>query len=279
MGSHEGLEDGIVSLRFARRRFSTWSFMWFRPVVRVRCGRSVRHPIIYTQPSKSFRRAGCRVSDPVRQERKCGLTAANPARHPDIQGSVAGCSGEELGDPRLSSRWGRGGGEHCRGRTAADTGSCCAQASIPPPDAADNVGAVRWYHERTKHHLYRYAQGPGDLDWANQPDPFRTFAGSPIVPLPLVADRLPTTFADLYVPRGLPAADRPGHRRGAVRAALGLSAWKEYGGYAGRCGAIRPAATSTRPRATPSCHHCPASKAGVYHYVSRDHAWNARVQP
>ena len=31
------------------------------------------------------------------------------------------------------------------------------------------------YHERSKHRLERYARGPGRLDWANQPDPFRTF--------------------------------------------------------------------------------------------------------
>src|SRR6185503_2437440 len=32
---------------------------------------------------------------------------------------------------------------------------------------------VMRYHERTKHHFARFAPGPGQLDWANQPDPFR----------------------------------------------------------------------------------------------------------
>ncbi len=31
------------------------------------------------------------------------------------------------------------------------------------------------YHERSKHRLTRYAPGPGGLDWANQPDPFRYY--------------------------------------------------------------------------------------------------------
>src|SRR3954447_13097047 len=56
------------------------------------------------------------------------------------------------------------------------------------------------YHERTKHHLYRYARGPGHLDWATQPDPFRTFAGAPAVELPLLAHELSTLYGDLYVP-------------------------------------------------------------------------------
>src|SRR5207249_9267361 len=42
------------------------------------------------------------------------------------------------------------------------------------------------YHERTKHHLNRYARSAGYLDWATQPDPFRTYAGAARVELPLL---------------------------------------------------------------------------------------------
>src|SRR5690242_18039403 len=58
------------------------------------------------------------------------------------------------------------------------------------------------YHERTKHHPARFARGPGALDWASQPDPFRTFAGGPAVDLPLLADGLATPFDGLYEPAG-----------------------------------------------------------------------------
>ena len=47
---------------------------------------------------------------------------------------------------------------------------------------------VRDYHRRTKHMPGHYAPGPGYLDWANQPDPFRRFSGARIVDLPLVRD-------------------------------------------------------------------------------------------
>src|SRR3954454_22759390 len=55
-------------------------------------------------------------------------------------------------------------------------------------------------HERTKHHLDHYARGPGYLDWASQPNPFRTFAGAPALDLPRLADRLAAPAAELYRP-------------------------------------------------------------------------------
>ena len=83
------------------------------------------------------------------------------------------------------------------------------------------------YHERTKHHLHRYARGPGHLDWATQPDPFRRFPGAPAVELPLLARNLATLYGDLYVP-GAIAPRALGWDAVAVlfELALGLSAWK-----------------------------------------------------
>ena len=59
------------------------------------------------------------------------------------------------------------------------------------------------YHHRSKHRLDRYAPGPGRLDWANQPDPFRRYAGAAAIRLPLAANALPTRYAALR--RGAPA--------------------------------------------------------------------------
>src|SRR5882724_10175457 len=42
------------------------------------------------------------------------------------------------------------------------------------------------YHERTKHHFHRYARSAGFLDWANQPNPFRSYEGVTAVRLPLL---------------------------------------------------------------------------------------------
>ena len=54
------------------------------------------------------------------------------------------------------------------------------------PVSTDPVDRVIGYHVRTKHHFNRYARALGYLDWANQPNPFRRFEGSPLVQLPLL---------------------------------------------------------------------------------------------
>jgi SagB-type dehydrogenase family enzyme len=100
-------------------------------------------------------------------------------------------------------------------------------------DAAE-LEAVMRYHERTKHHFNRFAPGPGQLDWANQPDPFRRFAGAPLTRLPLLkADDEPRSpeYESLYAPGEVASVAM------SVRAlsrlleyALALSAWKQAGG-------------------------------------------------
>jgi hypothetical protein len=106
---------------------------------------------------------------------------------------------------------------------------------------ASELEAVMRYHERSKHHFNRYAVGPGELDWANQPDPFRRYAGAVLTRSPVLgADEEPVSPAyESLCARG---ADL--HVRGAVTGApvklrtlsrlleyaLALSAWKQAGG-------------------------------------------------
>src|SRR4051794_35736574 len=133
------------------------------------------------------------------------------------------------------------------------------------------------YHERTKHHLHRYARGPGHLDWATQPDPFRTYAGAPATDLPLLADALPVSYGELYVPgRVVPRRLDVNSLAILFELSLGLSAWKEYQGsrWALRC---NPSSGNLHPTegylVVPPC---PGLDAGVYHYVSRDHCLEHR---
>src|SRR5262249_59011329 len=84
---------------------------------------------------------------------------------------------------------------------------------------------------RSKHQLERYAPGPGYLDWATQPDPFRTYAGAARLELPLVADRLATRFND--VRRGASRAAAPLDRDSIatlLELSLAVSAWKSHRG-------------------------------------------------
>src|SRR2546428_5257529 len=92
------------------------------------------------------------------------------------------------------------------------------------------------YHERTKHHFNRFAPGPGGLDWANQPDPFRRYAEAPLTRLPILKaeeEPLSPRYDSLYSPgavASVPVSVRALSR--LLEYALALSAWKQAGGYA-----------------------------------------------
>lgn len=150
----------------------------------------------------------------------------------------------------------------------------------PESGLADSLAQVLRYHEASKHHLDRYAPGPGGLDWANQPDPFRTYAGVERMDLPLAADRLATPFE--AVRRGERPAASPLNRDSLgllFELSLGLSAWKCYGPsrWALRC---NPSSGNLHPtEGYLVCGELPGIARGVYHYVSRDHALERRGIP
>ncbi len=104
-------------------------------------------------------------------------------------------------------------------------------ASPAAQSAAGQLVAVRAYHRRTKHRPGRFAPGPGHLDWANQPDPFRRFAGARFVRLPLVQDPEPAAFNALIWPGAVPPRPVNLDSLGLfLELSLGLTAWKEFQG-------------------------------------------------
>ncbi|CAN6927651.1 unnamed protein product [Brassica oleracea] len=50
-------------------------------------------------------------------------------------------------------------------------------------DEQEKLRQVLKYHNQTKHSFTNYARGPRGLDWANQPNPFRRYLSSPLLPL------------------------------------------------------------------------------------------------
>ncbi|WP_240905996.1 hypothetical protein [Thiorhodococcus mannitoliphagus] len=85
------------------------------------------------------------------------------------------------------------------------------------------------YHFDSKHRPERYAPGPGGLDWATQPEPFRSFEGAPRIQLPL-AEPGGLTFADVRAGnRPAAAAVDLAHLGALLELSMGLSAWKAYG--------------------------------------------------
>jgi SagB-type dehydrogenase family enzyme len=138
---------------------------------------------------------------------------------------------------------------------------------------------IERYHEESKHRLNRYAPGPGGLDWANQPNPFREFVGAPRTPLSLAADSLATRYNDVRGGRLPPARAFDLESVSILFAlALGLSAWKAYGSnrWALRC---NPSSGNLHPtEGYLVCPEIPGLAAGVHHYVSRDHVLEHRAE-
>jgi SagB-type dehydrogenase family enzyme len=138
------------------------------------------------------------------------------------------------------------------------------------------------YHERTKHHFARFAPGPGELDWANQPDPFRRFDGAPLTRLPLLApdDELGSPGYDaLYQPHTVASA--PADLRSLSRLlehALALSAWKEAYGtrWALR---VNPSSGNLHPTEGYVLVGAIAGlgEPGLFHYAPREHALERRA--
>jgi SagB-type dehydrogenase family enzyme len=94
----------------------------------------------------------------------------------------------------------------------------------------EKLRIVRGYHERTKHRPDRYAASPGFMDWANQPNPFRTFSGAEQIDLPHPPLRKTPTYDSLFSRKSVAAeldADLVGR---LFYHSLALSAWKQAPG-------------------------------------------------
>ena len=150
-------------------------------------------------------------------------------------------------------------------------------------DITTTLEVVMRYHEQTKHHFNRYARAPGTLDWANQPVPFRRYAGAALTRLPILnADEEPLapSYQKLYCSGAVASA--PVTIRTLSRLfeyALALSAWKQAGGtrWALRSnpssGNLHPTEGYLLIGALPEF----ASTPGLFHYAPREHGLERRA--
>jgi len=179
--------------------------------------------------------------------------------------------------------------------------------------ARDPLGMVMRYHQETKHHFSRFARSLGYLDWANQPDPFRRYEGSPVFALPLLkpADAPASPlYEDLYRP-GAIASVSPSVRSVSrlLECSLAISAWKQAGevrwalrsnpssgnlhpteGYLLIDDVAGPSAGPSQGRMRPSGAGAQATGGlipsagpsspgpGLYHYAVKEHALELRAQ-
>jgi len=143
---------------------------------------------------------------------------------------------------------------------------------------SDLLATCLAYHEATKHHLDRYAAGPGYLDWDTQPDPFRRYAGAPLIPLEHAPPGPEPPYAAVFAEGALPP--RPVDRAALSRLfydSLALSAWKVAGGarWALR---VNPSSGNLHP--TEGYLVCGPETGieggGVFHYAPAAHALELR---
>src|SRR5437764_8720915 len=151
--------------------------------------------------------------------------------------------------------------------------------SMPP---AAELETVLRYHERTKHHFHRYAAGPRALDWANQPDPFRRYAGAPLAPLPRLAPheepRSPP-YETIYRAGGVPPAALTLRALSRLlEYSLSLTAWKQAGGVRWALRA-NPSSGNLHPTEGYVLIALPELGApGAFHYAPREHALERRAE-
>jgi SagB-type dehydrogenase family enzyme len=163
-------------------------------------------------------------------------------------------------------------------RTPPSAGTAIGPSPASPADRAIH------YHNQTKHHFFRYARSLGYLDWANQPNPFRRFAGAPFHPLPLLEPgqepALPT-YESLYRTGAVPP--RPVTIETLSRfleLALGLTAWKRAGETQW---ALRSNPSSGNLHPTEGYLVLPhvqglADSPALYHYAPHDHGLELRAE-
>ncbi|MDF0644487.1 MAG: SagB/ThcOx family dehydrogenase [Nitrospira sp.] len=136
----------------------------------------------------------------------------------------------------------------------------------------------------TKHHFHRYARSLGYLDWGNQPDPFRRYAGAELIRLPLLApdeDPASPPYRALFDARDIvvhPLTQRSLSR--FLELALALSAWKRAGESEW---ALRSNPSSGNLHPTEGYVLLPTTRepelaAGLYHYAPREHGLERRAE-
>ncbi len=147
--------------------------------------------------------------------------------------------------------------------------------------AESAIASVLRYHERTKHHVDRYARSLGYLDWATQPNPFRWFDGSPQIPLehPVPSEHL--SYDSLF--NEAHAESQPIDYGGISRLfydSLALSAWKQAPGSQPWSLRVNPSSGCLHPTEGYLIAG-PVDGLGdapsVYHYLPYRHALERRV--
>ncbi|MBS4095964.1 MAG: SagB/ThcOx family dehydrogenase, partial [Sulfuricella sp.] len=142
--------------------------------------------------------------------------------------------------------------------------------------STDRASVLRAYHQRTKHHLDHYAEGPASLDWAAQPNPFRAWQGTRWYALPHPVVQPAIAWGEVGATRP-PLPFDVAHLSAFLRLSVAITAWKTHGGARWALRA-HPSSGNLHPTETWVIAYWVEGLAdGLYHYQCRDHTveWRA----
>ena len=145
-------------------------------------------------------------------------------------------------------------------------------------EALDRVLA---YHQATKHQFGRFARGPGRLDWATQPHPFRRYRGARRIDLERIPPGDQPGYDLAFIAGHLPP--EPLNRETVSQLffdSLALSAWKQAGDVSWSL-RVNPSSGNLHP--TEGYLVCGpvdglTARPMVAHYAPREHALEVRAE-
>ena len=135
-----------------------------------------------------------------------------------------------------------------------------------------NLQMVYTYHNETKHAPSRYARSLGYMDWATQPDPYRSYIGAKQIKLPLSFDNKTIKYQDIFDTQKTDTAPMCIESISQFfQFSLGLAAVKSY---QGQSWALRCNASSGNLQPSESyllSNDIEGIENGLYHYGVKDH--------
>ncbi|KAL6124419.1 hypothetical protein ACLB2K_076931 [Fragaria x ananassa] len=160
--------------------------------------------------------------------------------------------------------------------------SSSSPSSLPnQQDPQDqNLSQVLKYHTSTKHHFTRYARGPHGLDWANQPNPFRRYLSSPLLPLLHPTSSPSPLYSSIFTSLPPPQPISISTLSQLLYDSLSLSAWKStpFSTWSLR---VNPSSGNLHPTEayviSPAINSL-SDTAFVAHYAPKEHSLELRAE-
>ena len=138
-----------------------------------------------------------------------------------------------------------------------------------------NLETIFEYHQRTKHYPNRYAASLGYMDWATQPNPFRSYHGAKELQLPLALKNSTPPYNLIFDENGVPSAPLCIESISQLfQFSLGITAYKSANGASW---ALRANASSGNLQPTEGYIIAPpvlgiSDKTAITHYAPYDHS-------